>query len=67
MPAGTTNARCSTAIYAAELRTKISTFRQVTDTRKATMLTLVSPYGSVPNAHQLELVVNDVTTDVLFD
>ncbi len=52
--------------YAAELRTKISTFRRVTATRKATMLTMVSPYGSVPNANRLELVTNDVVSDVLF-
>ncbi len=52
--------------YAAELRTKISTFRRVTATRKATMLTMVTPYGSVPNPHRLELVVNDIVADVLF-
>lgn len=52
--------------YAAELRGKIDTFRRVTATRKVTMLTMVSPYGSVANANRLELVTNDVVADVLF-
>ncbi len=53
--------------YAAELRTKINTFRRVTATRKASMLTMVTPYGSQPNPYRLELVVNDIKADVLFE
>jgi len=52
--------------YAAELRTKIDTFRRVTGTRKTVMLTMVSPFGLSPNEYQRELVTNDIQANVLF-
>lgn len=53
--------------YAGELRNKISSFRESTDTRKATFLTMVTTFGLTKNEYSTSLVQNVVTMDKLFD
>jgi hypothetical protein len=53
--------------YAGELRNKVQTFRRVTGTRKAPLLTLATTYSVKANDYQAELVQNSITADVLFD
>lgn len=52
--------------YAAELRRKLSVFRQVTGTRKALFLTLVTRRGVRPNQYSQELVAKEVQLEELF-
>jgi hypothetical protein len=44
----------------------MGSFRQVTQTRKALFLTLITTYGLAPNKHA-GLVRNDLKMDILFD
>ncbi|NWJ51189.1 MAG: ATP-binding protein [Bacteroidetes bacterium] len=53
--------------YAEELRNKISSFRESTDTRKATFLTMVTTFGLTQNEYSLSLVQNVLTMDMFFD
>lgn len=52
--------------YADELRNKLSVFRQVTATRKALFLTLVTTQGLTTNSHSQDLVQSCVLADALF-
>jgi hypothetical protein len=53
--------------YAAELRSKRAVFEQVTKTRKALLLSLVTTFGVTDNMHAQALGVTSVTMDALFD
>ena len=53
--------------YAAELRSKLNVFRQVSKTRKSLFLTLVTSCGVKANSHREELVQNSITADALFE
>ncbi|MBN9380596.1 MAG: AAA family ATPase [Chitinophagaceae bacterium] len=53
--------------YAEELRTKVSLFREQTQTRKAVFLTMITTYGLNRNMHALSLVQNELTMDALFE
>lgn len=52
--------------YAAELRNKRNLFRDITGTRKALLLTLVTTYGVRENAHKREIVDVSLDMDALF-
>jgi len=52
--------------YARELRLKRDVFREVTGTKKALFLTLITSYGLRPNEHSRELVARALTMDALF-
>jgi uncharacterized protein len=52
--------------YADELRNKRDTFRRVTGTRKALLLTMVTTHGVRDNAYARELVDKQLTADALF-
>lgn len=52
--------------YASDLQYKLSTFTEVTKTRKNIFLTLVTTFGVKNNEHKLNLVQQDVTMDALF-
>lgn len=52
--------------YADKLRDKIAVFRQVTKTRKAIFLTMITTYGVEKNKYATALVQNEVTMDDLF-
>ena len=52
--------------YAANLRNKVSTFRQETNTKKALFLTFITTFGLKQNQHALGLVQNNLTMDDLF-
>ncbi len=52
--------------YAADLRRKREVFRQVTGTRKAIFMTLVTPFGVKPNEYSHELIANTITLEPLF-
>ncbi|MBK8565768.1 MAG: ATP-binding protein [Saprospiraceae bacterium] len=52
--------------YADRLREKIHTFKAATNTRKAVFLTMITTYGTEPNAHAKMLVQNEVRMDDLF-
>lgn len=56
-----------TPSYAASLRTKKAGLRTVTSTKKMVLLTFITSYGLVENAHRSELVDNDLTIDMLFE
>jgi hypothetical protein len=51
------------AKYAAELRSKIQTFRTITTTRKNVFLTLITPFGLAKNQYATELVAGEVTME----
>lgn len=53
--------------YAAELRDKISLFKEVTGTRKAVFLTMITTYGLTRTGVEGALVQNELTMDVLFE
>jgi uncharacterized protein len=53
--------------YAAQLRSKISTFKGATKTRKSVFLTMITTYGTAKNQYANLLVQNDVTMDDLFE
>ena len=52
--------------YAQKLRDKVGIFKQVSKTRKAVFLTMVTTYGTEKNKHALGLIQNEVTMDDLF-
>lgn len=52
--------------YAAELRTKLDTFRRNSRTRKAVMMTMVTPFGVRQNEYHSELLAHDFAADILF-
>lgn len=49
------------------MRDKISLFKEITGTRKAVFLTMLTTYGLARNGMEGGLVQNDLTMDVLFD
>lgn len=53
--------------YAAQLRSKIATFKTVTQTKKSVFLTFITTYGVVKNKYANLLMQNQVTMDDLFD
>ena len=53
--------------YAAELREKVSIFKESTKTRKAVYLTMVTTYGLTRNHPETGLIQNELTMDVLFN
>ncbi len=53
--------------YAENLRNKVSSFRDETQTRKALFLTFVSTYGLTQNPYTTALVQNDISMDALFE
>jgi uncharacterized protein len=55
-----------TKAYATELRDKLSLFKEITKTRKAVYLTMVTTYGLTRNNPETGLVQNELTMDVLF-
>ena len=52
--------------YAENLRNKLGNFREVTNTRKALFLTLITTYGVARNKYS-GMVRNDLTMDILFE
>jgi hypothetical protein len=52
--------------YAEKLRSKIAIFKQVSKTKKAVFLTLISTYGLEKNKYANLLVQNEITMDDLF-
>jgi len=52
--------------YAANLRNKITVFRQETNTNKAIFLTFITTFGLAPNQYAMGLVQNSLTLDELF-
>ena len=52
--------------YAEKLKDKVGTFKQVTKTKKAVFLTMITAYGVEKNKHSLGLIQNEVTMDDLF-
>ncbi len=52
--------------YAADLRLKRDTFREVSKTRKNLFITMVTTYGITDNAHAKELIANSVVAGDLF-
>ncbi len=53
--------------YAAELRSKVTVFRDVTATRKNVFLIFLTTQGITPNAYAKELVPLEITTECLFE
>jgi hypothetical protein len=56
-----------TKSYAAEMREKISLFKEVTGTSKAVFLTMITTYGLTGKNVENGLVQNDLTMDILFE
>lgn len=52
--------------YSANLKNKIGSFRQVTNTQKALFLTLITTYGLTENKYS-DTVRNNLTMDILFE
>lgn len=52
--------------YAAALQQKVLAFKQYTQTRKNTQLTLITTYGVSDNAYKQQLVDSEVTMDLFF-
>jgi len=53
--------------YAEKLRSKISTFKNVTKTKKSVFLTMITTYGTVQNKYANLLMQSQVTMDALFE
>lgn len=53
--------------YADSLRSKISVFKEVSKTKKAVHLALISTYGVKQNSYSNLLITNEVKMDALFD
>lgn len=51
---------------ASNLRRRKGSFIEVTNTRKAVHITLVTPYGAKQNAH-IAVIQNQITLDELFE
>ncbi|MEY4936095.1 MAG: hypothetical protein RIS64_2454, partial [Bacteroidota bacterium] len=52
--------------YAADLRDKITIFKDITQTRKQVFLSLLTTFGLKHNEHSLGLIDKALTMDVLF-
>jgi len=52
--------------YAAELRKKLSIFKQKTKTKKTLFLTMITTYGVADNQYRTFLVHQDISMDALF-
>jgi uncharacterized protein len=52
--------------YAEKLRSKIATFKNVSKTKKAVFLTMITTFGVEKNKYALGLVQNEITLDDLF-
>jgi hypothetical protein len=52
--------------YAADLRNKITIFKEITETRKQVFLSLLTTFGLKHNEHSLGLIDNALTMDILF-
>jgi hypothetical protein len=52
--------------YAANLRRKLSVFQNLTKTKKAVHLTLITSFGLYKNEYYLELVQNSLETEIFF-
>jgi uncharacterized protein len=52
--------------YAADLRNKITIFKEMTETRKQVFLSLLTTFGLKHNEHSLGLIDNALTMDILF-
>jgi uncharacterized protein len=57
---------CITKEYAEKLREKISVFKEVTQTKKAVFLTMITTYGVEKNKYANSLMQNEITMDDLF-
>jgi predicted AAA+ superfamily ATPase len=55
-----------TKAYAMEMRQKMTTFREVSGTRKQIALTMITAFGLQQNEHSLGLVQQSITMDSLF-
>jgi uncharacterized protein len=55
-----------TKAYAMEMRQKITTFREVTGTRKQIALTMITAFGLQQNEHSLGLVQQAISMEALF-
>jgi uncharacterized protein len=55
-----------TKSYDAELRNKISVFKETTKTNKSVFLTMITTYGLVKNEYNRSAVQNEITMDDLF-
>jgi uncharacterized protein len=55
-----------TKAYAAELREKVRLFKEITQTKKAIYLTMVTTYGLTRNDPETGLIQNQLTMDALF-
>jgi uncharacterized protein len=55
-----------TKAYAMEMRQKITTFREVSGTRKQIALTMITAFGLHQNEHSLGLVQQAITMEALF-
>lgn len=53
--------------YAAELSSKVNTFKAKTKTRKTIFLTMITTYGTKANEYKLGMVQNEVKMDALFE
>ncbi len=56
-----------TKSYAAQLQTKIDTFRMETETKKAIHLTMITTYGTKQNNWAMQLVQNNLDMGILFE
>ena len=52
--------------YSDVLRNKISLFKEITATKKAVFLTMITTFGLVRNANAMALAQNDLTMEILF-
>lgn len=53
--------------YAKKLRTKVQTFKEITQTKKQVFLTFITALGLKSNIHSVGLVSNDFGAEVLFE
>jgi predicted AAA+ superfamily ATPase len=56
-----------TKAYAEDLERKKKVFQEVTGTRKAIFITLITPFGVKENSHSIGIVNQQLTLDSLFD
>jgi hypothetical protein len=56
-----------TKAMAKTLRTKVALFRAATQTNKQIFLTLISPFGIIPNEHSIGLIDNALEMDIFFE
>lgn len=56
-----------TKTMAKELRTKLALFQAVSQTNKQIFITLIAPFGIIPNEHSLGLLDSVLSMDVFFE